>query len=350
LNANKSEHQLLKEIREQPAAILETLAQESKEIDRVSEKFPRSVCFLGMGSSYYASLYAKYLLQEVAHIDVRLELASEFLHYPPHVRRDQAFVAVSQSGESVETVRAVRFLREKHASVIGVTNRADSKLAALSQKILLTHAGEEKASATKTFTSTLALMHRLAFSAGVHSGYVNRGKFTRSSKRMLECAQSMRKQIPKWEPRIKRLVDRFANDRTVTVLGRGYNLAAALQGAILLKEVAKLPAEGMSAGEFMHGPIEIASQGMLAVVLLGGHTSRLMRSLVRKLGGYGTDVLTIGPERVGSTEAICLEERDQTLIPISAIVCLDLLAYFLALKRRLNPDEFRHISKVTLTE
>ena len=122
-------------------------------------------------------------------------------------------------------------------------------------------------------------------------------------------------------------------------MGRGYNLAAALQGAILLKEVAKLPAEGMSAGEFTHGPIEMASHGMLAVVLLGGHTSRLMRGLVGKLKGYGTDVLTIGPERVGSTEAVCLEERDQTLIPISSIVCLDLLAYFLALKRRLNPDE-----------
>ena len=94
----------------------------------------------------------------------------------------------------------------------------------------------------------------------------------------------------------------------------------------------------------------MASHGTLAIVLMGGHTSPLMRGLVRRLGGYGTDVLTIGPERVGSTEAVCPEERDETLIPLTSMVCLDLLAYFLALKRRLNPDKFRHISKVTLTE
>jgi glucosamine--fructose-6-phosphate aminotransferase (isomerizing) len=323
LTADENEHQLLKEIREQPAAILETLTKESGEIERAAKALPRSLCFLGMGSSYYASLYAKYLLQEVAHIDARVELSSEFLHYPPHVRRGQVFVAVSQSGESVETVKVVRFLKKKHAPVMAVTNRADSNLAALSQRNLLTHAGEERAGATKTFTSTLALMHRLAYSAGAHGGFVSSSRFRRSSAGLVECAQSIQRMIPEWEAETKRLADRFANDRGIAVLGRGYNLAAALQGAILLKEVAKIPAEGMSAGEFAHGPIEMASHGMLAIVLLGGHTSRLMRSLVRKLGGYGTDVLTIGPERVGSTEAVCLDERDQTLIPISSIVCLD---------------------------
>jgi glucosamine--fructose-6-phosphate aminotransferase (isomerizing) len=123
-----------------------------------------------------------------------------------------------------------------------------------------------------------------------------------------------------------------------------------MQGALLLKEVAKLHAEGMSAGEFMHGPIEIASQELLAVVLTGGSTSPLTRGLVGKLKGYGTDVLTIGPESVSLTKAICFGEREQTLVPIPSIVCLDLLTYFLALKRRLNPDKFRHISKVTLAE
>jgi glucosamine--fructose-6-phosphate aminotransferase (isomerizing) len=350
LISNENGHQLLKEIREQPSAIMETLAQEEHEIERAAKVFPRSVRFLGMGSSYYASLYAKYLLEEYAHMDVPVDLSSEFLHYPPHVRRGEAFVVISQSGESVETVKVVRFLRKKHASVTGVTNRPESSLAALADKVLLTHAGEERASATKTFTSTLALLHRLALSTGVRRGFVSRAGFSTLSSELIECAQSMRSEMSEWERSVKRLVARLREYRSVTVLGRGYNLASALQGALLLKEVAKLHAEGMSAGEFMHGPMEIASQELLAVVLTGGRTSPLMRGLVGKLKGYGTEVLTIGPESVGSTKAICFREREQTLVPIPSIVCLDLLTYFLALKRRLNPDTFRHISKVTLAE
>jgi len=344
------EHQLLREIREQPSAIMKTLAKEDNEIEHAAKVLPRTVRFLGMGSSYYASLYAKYLLEEFVQMDVRVDLSSEFLHYPPHVRRGEAFVAISQSGESVETVKAVRILRKKHASVTGVTNRPESTLAALGHRVLLTHAGEERASATKTFTSTLALLHRLALSAGVRRGLVRRARFNVLSAELIECARSMGGEMSEWERSIKGLVARLREYRSITVLGRGYNLASALQGALLLKEVAKFHAEGMSAGEFMHGPIEIASRELLAVVLTGGRTTPLMRDLVGKLKGYGTDALTIGPESVGSTKAICLREREQTLVPIPSIVCLDLLTYFLALKRRLNPDKFSHISKVTLVE
>jgi glucosamine--fructose-6-phosphate aminotransferase (isomerizing) len=348
--SSENEHQLLKEIREQPNAILETLAQESKAIERAAEALSRDVCFLGMGSSYCASLYAKYLLQEISHIDVRVEFSSEFLHYPPHIHSRGIFLAISQSGESVETVKAVRLLKRKHVTVIGVTNQPNSSLAALSDRLLLTHAGEERASATKTFTSTLAILHHLALSAGVREALVSHGKFRRLSAGLTECAQSMKREIPQWEINIKRIAVRLREPRSIAIVGRGFNLAAAQQGAILLKEVAKLPAEGMSGGEFVHGPLEMASRELLAIVLTNGRTSLLMRRLVGRLKRYGTDVLTIGPDSAGSTRAICPRETEQTLIPISSIVCLDLLAYFLALKRRLNPDKFRHISKVTLAE
>lgn len=350
LISSENKHQLLQEIREQPNAILETLTQEIDEIEHVAKVLPRTVRFLGMGSSYYASLYAKYMLQQFAHLDVRVELASEFLHYPPHIRRGEVFVAISQSGESVETVKAVRFIRKKHASVIGVTNGPETSLAALSCRVLLTHAGEERASATKTFTSTLALLHHLAFATGARRGLVSRSIFNRSSVRLIECAQSMRDEMPEWERKTKRVVVRLGLRRSIAVLGRGYNLAAALQGALLLKEVAKLHSEAMSGGEFMHGPIEMASRDLAAIVLTGGRTSPLMLRLARKLKKYGVTVLTIGPESTRSIKAISLRGREQTLMPISSIVCLDLLAYFFALKRRLNPDKFRHISKVTISE
>jgi len=149
-----------------------TVMQENQEIDRVSKFVTGNTRFLGMGSSYFASLYAKYLLQEVAHVDVEVGLASEFVHYPTSVRSAQVFFVVSQSGESIETVKTAHFLRHKHAKIVAVTNQPESSLAAVSDMTLLMHAGEERASATKTFTSTLALFRRLAFSTATRKNLI----------------------------------------------------------------------------------------------------------------------------------------------------------------------------------
>jgi len=344
------EHRLLLEIRQQPEAIIETLRQENEEFQNVSKFVRNGTCFLGMGSSFYASLYAKYLLREVGSLDVAVELTSEFLHYPPKIRRGQVFVLISQSGESVETVKVGRFLKRHQATVIAVTNQPDSSLAKLSRCTLLTHAGEERASATKTFTSTLALLHRLVYFAGRREGRVSSGRLADSYDKLVSCANSIRREMPRWEQHIKRIVDHSTTCRSIIVLGRGYNLVPALQGALLFKEVVKIPAEGMSAGEFMHGPIEMASPELQAIVLTGGATSSLMTGLVTRLEKYHATVLTIGPEAAGTASTIGFKEKEQTLIPFPSIVALDLLVYFTALKRRLNPDRFGHISKVTLVE
>ena len=344
------EHRLLLEIRQQPEAIIETVKQRNAEFESGSKFLRNGTCFLGMGSSFCASLYAKYILREVANIEVGVELSSEFLHYPPKVRRGQVFVLISQSGESVETVKAAQFLRRQQATVIGVTNQAESSLVKLSRRTLLTHAGEERASATKTFTSTLALLHRLAYFAGKREGRVTPDRLANSYDRLVSCANLMQTEIPRWEQHIRRMVDQTRSHRSIVVLGRGYNLATALQGALELKEVVKIPAEGMSAGEFMHGPIEMASPELQAIILTGGPTSSLMTGLAKRLKKYHATVLTIGPESAGTTNVIRFKEKEQTLIPFPSIVALDLLVYFTALKRPLDPDKLRHISKVTLVE
>lgn len=344
------QHRLLLEIRQQPEAIIETVKQKNAEFESVSKFVRNGTCFLGMGSSFYASLYAKYLLREISHIDVAVEPSSEFLHYPPKIRRGQVFVLISQSGESVETVKVAQFLKRQQATIIGVTNQPESSLAKLSRRTLLTHAGEERASATKTFTSTLALLHRLAYFAGKREGCVSPSGLANSYDRLVSCANSMQTEIPHWERHIRRMVDHTKSHRSIVVVGRGYNLAAALQAALLLKEVVKIPAEGMTAGEFMHGPIEMASPELQAIILTGGPTSSLMTGLVKRLKKYHVTVLTIGPEGAGTTSTIRFKEKEQTLIPFPSIVALDLFVYFTALKRRLNPDKFSHISKVTLVE
>lgn len=303
-----------------------------------------------MGSSYFASLYVKYLLQKVAHIDVEVGLSSEFLHYPTSVQSGQVFFLISQSGESVETVKAARFLRRKDATVIAITNQPESSLATASHMTLLMHAGEERASATKTFTSTLALLHRLAFFAATRKGPVSPTMLASSNARLISCANSMEDEMPHLEKRIRRLVDQIKSYRSIAILARGFNLASALQGALLLKEVVKVPAEGMTAGEFMHGPIEMASPGLLAIVLTGGRTSTLMVKLVGRLKQVHAETLTIGPEAGGAIRSVLLKEKDETLLPFPSIVSLNLIVYFAALKRRLDPDRFDQASKVTLVE
>jgi glucosamine--fructose-6-phosphate aminotransferase (isomerizing) len=344
------EHQLIREIRQQPSAIIQTVTQEDSKLSHVSKFVTDDTRFLGMGSSYFASLYAKYLLQEVAHIDVGVGASSEFLHYPTTVRRGQVFFVVSQSGESVETVKAARFLRRKKATIIAVTNEAQSSLAATSHATLLMHAGEERASATKTFTSTLALFHSLAFSAAMRKRCVTSTMLVSSKARLISCAKSMEAEIPLLEKETRALIDQIKSYRSIAILARGFNFASALQGALLFKEVVKVHAEGMTAGEFMHGPAEMASPELLAIVLTGGRTSRLVTNLVGRLKKAHAEVLTIGPQTGGATRSVLLKEIDEILLPFPSIFSINLIVYFAALKHRLDPDRFNHISKVTLAE
>jgi len=343
-------HQLLKEIRQQPRAIIDTVVQEDEEVDRVSKFVTGSTRFLGMGSSYFASHYAKYILQEIAHIDVEVGLASEFLHYPTRVRNGQVFFLVSQSGESVETVKVVNFLKHQHAKIIAVTNDRESSLARASDMTLLMHAGEERASATKTFTSTLAIFHRLAFFTATRKSLISPTLLGKSNTQLISCANSMEEEMPHLEATIRKEVHQTKSYRSIAVLARGFNLASALQSALLFKEVAKVPAEGMTAGEFMHGPIEMASAELLAIVLTGGRTSSLMDKLVGRLKKVNAETLTIGPQAKRMTRSVLLKQKDETLLPFPSIVSLNLIVYFTALRLRLNPDRFDHMSKVTLVE
>lgn len=346
-----NEHTLLREIREQPRAIIDTLELERREIQKVSGFLRnRRVRFLGMGSSYFASLYATYLFQGLAHVDAEAWLSSEFLHYPFRIDPSDVVIAVSQSGESFETVKAVRFLKKRHYQIVGVTNQPGSNLARLSDRLLLTHAGAEKASSTKTFVATLALLNHLAVSIAMRTGRISGRKGALLYGRLLRCASLIEEKLPCWEKTARTWATALANCRSAVVLGRGYDLAGALQGALLLKEVAKIPAEGMTGGEFMHGPIEIASRKLFVVVIAGGRTSPLMKRLATYAKQIGARVLLLTPEKVGSVDSVRFEENYETLVLFPSVAMIELLAYFTAIEKHTNPDHFRFISKVTRAE
>ena len=346
-----NEHILLREILEQPDAIRDTIDAERHEVDQIAHFLKRKrIHFLGMGSSYFASLHASYLLAELTHSAATNYLASEFVHYPSTIAASEITVALSQSGESIETVNAVRLLKKKGNFVVGVTNEPKSTLAELSDRVVLTHAGKESASSTKTFASTLAILYCLIVAIAARTKEISERKKSMLLERIVRMTRTMDARLESWNGDARSHSNKLVNCRAAMILARGPNLPAALQGALLLKEVAKIPAEGMSSGEFAHGPIEIVSRRISVVVLGGGRTSELQHRLALRSKALHAKVVMINPSEVRRVDSIRYGEIDQNLAVFPCAALLELLAYHTAVKRRLNPDHFKFIQKVTTRE
>jgi glucosamine--fructose-6-phosphate aminotransferase (isomerizing) len=346
-----SEHVLLREIREQPGAIRNTIGAESHEIDQIAHLLQRRrIHFIGMGSSYFASIYANYLLAEQIRSAPVNHLASEFIHYPSTIPTHEISLALSQSGESIETVKAVQILKKKSNFVIVVTNEPRSTLARLSDRVLLTHAEKERASSTKTFASTLAILYCLIVSVAAQSGQIGERKRDILLEKLLQMTRTMDECMESWSQEAKHHANKLLNCEAAMILGRGPNLPAALQGALLLKEVTKLPAEGMSSGEFAHGPIEAISKKFSVVVLGGGRTSNLQYRLALRSKSLHAKVLMLTPHAVRNMDSINYGETDEDLAIFPSAVLLELLAYHAAVRKGLNPDHFNVIHKVTRRE
>jgi glucosamine--fructose-6-phosphate aminotransferase (isomerizing) len=303
-----------------------------------------------MGSSYFASLYATYLLSELTHTAAANHLASEFVHYPPAIGASDVFVAVSQSGESIETVKAVRLLKKKGNFVVGVTNEPESVVARLSDRVLLTHAGKERASSTKTFASTLAIFYCLIVALAARTREIGVRRMDLLLERMVRMSRTLDASLVSWDDDARFQSNKLVNCRAAMLLARGPNLAAALQGALLLKEVAKIPAEGLSSGEFAHGPMEAVSRRISVVVLGGGRTSKLQHQLALRSKALHARTLMITPTEVRGVDSICYGEINEYLAVFPCAALLELLAYHTSLKKRLNPDHFKFIRKVTTRE
>jgi len=350
-SALTGEHILLREMFEQPHAIRHTIDLESNEIDQVANCFrKRRIHFMGMGSSYFASLYASYLLADLTHNAAANHLASEFVHYPSTIAASEISVALSQSGESIETVEAVRLLKKKGNFVVGVTNEPKSTLAKLSDRVVLTHAGRERASSTKTFASTLAILYCLIIAVAARSKEISERKKGILLERIVRMTRTIDVSLESWNDDARSQSNKLVNCRAAMILARGPNLPAALQGALLLKEVTKIPAEGMSSGEFAHGPVEAVSRRISVVVLGGGRTSKLQYRLALRSKALHARVLMITPSEVRRVDSICYGEIDENLAVFPCAALLELLAYHTAVKKRLNPDHFKFIQKVTTQE
>ncbi|HET8580355.1 MAG TPA: glutamine--fructose-6-phosphate transaminase (isomerizing) [Nitrospiraceae bacterium] len=360
-------HFMLKEIHEQPQAILDTMRGRYRfetgeadlpDIGLSAEQFAAvgKIWIVACGTSWHAGLVGKYLLEEMVRTPVQVDIGSEFRYRNPLVEKDDLFITISQSGETADTLAAAREAKEKGARVVSIVNVVGSTLARESDGVLYTHCGPEiGVASTKAFTGQLTALYLLA----LHLAYV-RGVLNANDGRVwLERLVSLPKYVEhilKREAEIVAIAKRYHTKRNFLYLGRGINYPVALEGALKLKEISYIHAEGYAAGEMKHGPIALIDRDMPVVVLVP--RDRLYEKTVSNLmevKARNAPVIAFvseGERDLGKVaDAVFTVPNVPALLsPILFTVALQLLAYHIAVLRGTDVDQPRNLAKSVTVE
>ena len=355
---------MLKEIHEQPAALQATLAGrldadgavDLSELDLGDLSGIERIVVVACGTAYHAGLLGKYAIERLARLSVEAAVASEYRYADPVGDEHTLVVAISQSGETTDTLAAVEAARGFGARILAITNTQGSLITREADAVLLTKAGPEVGvAATKTFLTQVAALYLVALTLAGARG-------SRSSEELAEIGLGLRRSPEKVEEalgllegRIGEAVGIFAGARCALFLGRGHLYPAALEGALKLKEISYLPAEGYPAGEMKHGPIALVDEQCPVVAVLGEGTLRdKTLSNVEETVARGARVIAIAHEgdQAGGAARVVLPvpEMLELLSPLVSTVPLQLLAYHVAKARGLNVDKPRNLAKSVTVE
>ncbi|MEX5216553.1 MAG: glutamine--fructose-6-phosphate transaminase (isomerizing) [Nitrospira sp.] len=360
-------HYMLKEIHEQPQTVLDTMrgrySYETGEADLPDIGLtPKQFADVGRiwivacGTSWHAGLVGKYLLEEMVHTPVQVDIGSEFRYRDPLIEKDDLFITISQSGETADTLAAAREAKEKGARVVSVVNVVGSTLARESEGVLYTHCGPEiGVASTKAFTSQLAALYLLA----LHLGRVRGALSAADGKAWLDrlvTLPALVKQVLGREAEILAIAKRYHKKRNFLYLGRGINYPVALEGALKLKEISYIHAEGYAAGEMKHGPIALIDKDMPVVVI--APRDRLYEKTVSNLmevKARHAPVIALvaeGERELGKTADAVFTVPDvhPLLSPILFTIPLQLLAYHIAVLRGADVDQPRNLAKSVTVE
>lgn len=359
-------HFMLKEIHEQPRAIEDTLRGrvllESGELEPTEmglsvedAKAIKRVVFLACGTSYHASLHGRYLLESLARVQAVSELASEFRYRDPVVGEGDLVVAVSQSGETADTLAAAKEAKERGARVLAVVNVQGSAIARLAHGTLYTHAGPEiGVASTKCFTAQLAALTLLAVYVGRARGTLDAGRARSLLHEFVQVPNKMRETLA--GARDAEAVARaILHTRDALFLGRGLSSAIALEGALKLKEISYVHAEGYAGGEMKHGPLALVDRDMPVVCLLpSDSTLEKMLSNVQEVRARdGRVIAVVDDERVAvnlAQHVLKVPAAPEPLTPLLTIVPLQLLSYYVADLRGTDVDQPRNLAKTVTVE
>ena len=360
------EHFMLKEIYEQPKGLSETLNRRLDENGKINlegitltkaeiEKFSK-IYIVACGTAYHAGLVGKYIIEKLVRVPVEVDVASEFRYRDPLVDENTLFIAISQSGETLDTLAALREAKSKGARVLSVVNVVGSSVARESDDVFYTWAGPEIAVAsTKAYTTQLMCMYMLALYMGLEKGTIDRDyydQFIRDLQKMPEKLEEFLKKASQIEDEAKQLYNR----EQVFFIGRGLDSAVSYEGSLKLKEISYINSFAIAAGELKHGTIALMEPGTLVIALAcQDFLYEKMVSNIQEIKARGAYVMAIakdGNESIAkhSDKMIYIPECRDEITPLISVVPLQIFAYYVAKERGCNIDKPKNLAKSVTVE
>ena len=361
------EHFMLKEINEQPKSIFDTLRGrllvdkgtiQLGGFNEYEKKFLSAdrIIIVACGTSWHAGLVAEYLIEDLARIPVEVEYASEFRYRNPIITERDIVIPISQSGETADTLSAIKLAKEKGATIFGVCNVVGSSIARESHSGAYTHAGPEiGVASTKAFTAQVTVFTLIALSLARKKGSITESKF-RQLIRELDAMPSKVEETLKVDKQSKHIASIYKDVPNCLFLGRGINFPVALEGALKLKEISYIHAEGYPAAEMKHGPIALIDEEMPTVVVATRteHYEKVVSNIqeIKARSGKIIAIVTQGDTVVSkiADHVIEVPDVDERLSPLVTTIPLQLMSYHIAVMRECNVDQPRNLAKSVTVE
>jgi glutamine---fructose-6-phosphate transaminase (isomerizing) len=361
------DHFMLKEIFEQPNTVFDclrgrldatkgtiTMAGVQNNIDQL--KNAQRIMVVACGTSWHAGLVAEYIIEELCRIPVEVEYASEFRYRNPIVNKGDVIIAISQSGETADTLVAIERAKDQGALIFGVVNVVGSSIARISQAGAYTHAGPEiGVASTKAFTAQLTVLTMIALKIAQEKGTIDTKRFMHLLNELHEIPEKIPALLQAAD-HIKKLAEKYKDARDFLYLGRGYNFPVALEGALKLKEISYIHAEGYPAAEMKHGPIALVDESLPVVFVAtkDSYHEKIVSNIqeIKARKGKVIAVVTEGDDIITNMadDIITVPAADELVAPILSVIPLQLLAYYIGVAKGLDVDKPRNLAKSVTVE
>ncbi|MGI5918339.1 MAG: glutamine--fructose-6-phosphate transaminase (isomerizing) [Christensenellales bacterium] len=359
------EHFMIKEIHEEPRAMADTFFPRYKDgiIDLseigIDEHLVRSIDKVGIiacGTAFHAGMVGKYIIEDLARIPVEVEVASEFRYRRPIIKPGQLFIIISQSGETADTLAAMREAKKRGAKVVAIVNVVGSTIAREADAVLYTHAGPEIAVAsTKAYNTQLMAIYMIALELARLSGAMDMARYTQLAEGLSRIPALMNKVLENKE-QLARVASRSFSQSSVFFIGRGLDYVLSMEASLKLKEISYIHSEAYAAGELKHGTIALIEQGTL-VVALATQEALLEKTIsnIKEVKARGAQVLAVCfegthlPDDIAD-EVVYLPRTDDLFAPILAVTPMQLFAYYMAVNKGCDVDKPRNLAKSVTVE
>jgi glucosamine--fructose-6-phosphate aminotransferase (isomerizing) len=327
-------------------------------VDNNLEKFlnAKRIIIVACGTSWHAGLVGEYLIEEMARIPVEVEYASEFRYRNPIITPDDVVIAISQSGETADTLAAIKLAKSKGAFVFGVCNVVGSSIARETHAGAYTHAGPEiGVASTKAFTTQITVLSLIALKLAKEKGTLSKSQFHAYLQKMQLIPNKVQKLL-EIDDKVKEIASIYKDAKNCLYLGRGFNFPVALEGALKLKEISYIHAEGYPAAEMKHGPIALIDEDMPLFVIATkkGHYEKVVSNIqeIKSRSGKIIAIVTEGDVTVKeiADHVIEIPETEEALTPLLTTIPFQLLSYHIAVMLDKNVDQPRNLAKSVTVE